>query len=120
MVDDNEDGAEMLSIALGQKGHVTRTAFDAATALQVAAEFAPDLAFLDIGLPGIDGYELAARLRRLPGLQHIHLVALTGYGQASDRRKSRDAGFDQHLVKPVDFSLVDEVVREPRIRRHSS
>ncbi len=114
VVDDNEDGAEMLSVALGHKGHDTRTAYDAATALKLAEEFVPDLAFLDIGLPEMDGYELATRLRRLPGLEGIYLVALTGYGQESDRRKTRAAGFDQHLVKPVDFSLVDEVVSESR------
>ena len=114
VVDDNEDGAEMLSIVLGQKGHDTRTAYDAATALKLAEEFVPELAFLDIGLPAMDGYELAARLRRLPGLERIRLVALTGYGQESDRRKTRAAGFDHHLVKPVDFGLVDEVVGEPR------
>jgi len=115
VVDDNEDGAEMLSIALGQKGHEIRTAHDAATALKAAEGFMPEIAFLDIGLPVIDGYELAARLRQLPGLERIYLIALTGYGQESDRRKTRAAGFDQHLVKPVDFNLVDEVVRDRRL-----
>ncbi len=101
IVDDNEDAAEMLAAALEGRGYETRVALDAPTALGIAAEFAPDTAFLDIGLPVIDGYELAARLRRLPGLAALKLIAVTGYGQDKDRQKTRDAGFDHHLVKPV-------------------
>lgn len=100
----------MLSEALTAQGHETRVAHDAPSALHVAEEFRPDIAFLDIGLPVMDGYELAGRLRDLPGLRNIRLIALTGYGQQSDRQKSRAAGFCHHLVKPVDFAAVEAVV----------
>ena len=83
----------MLAEALAAKGYETRVAHDAPAALRVAADFAPDVAFLDIGLPVMDGYELAARLRELPGLAGIRLIAVTGYGQESDRQKTRAAGF---------------------------
>ncbi|HET9959898.1 MAG TPA: ATP-binding protein [Polyangiaceae bacterium] len=107
VVDDNEDGAEMLALALSRRGYETRVAHDAPTALRAAAEFAPDVAFLDIGLPVMDGYELAAHLRLLPGLTGLRLIAVTGYGQESDRRKTREAGFQQHLVKPVNIEIVE-------------
>ncbi len=111
IVDDNEDGAEMISIALSAKGYLTMVAHDAPAALRAAAEFKPAVAFLDIGLPVMDGYELAARLREVPGLADIRLIALTGYGQESDRRKTRQAGFHIHLVKPVDLEAVERAVR---------
>ncbi len=107
IVDDNEDGAEMLSIILSQKGYDTRVAHDAPGALQIAATFKPATAFIDIGLPVMDGYELAALLRAMPSLAGIRLIALTGYGQEADRRRGREAGFDEHLVKPVDISAVE-------------
>jgi CheY-like chemotaxis protein len=110
VVDDNEDGAAMLSEALKAKGHDTRVAHDAPAALAIAERFMPDIAFLDIGLPVMDGYELAGRLRQVPGLDRVRLVAVTGYGQESDRRRSQAAGFHHHLVKPVDFSAVETVV----------
>jgi len=110
IVDDNEDAAEMLSETLRMKGHDTRVAHDAPAALQVAEGFAPEVAFLDIGLPVMDGYELAGRLTELPGLRDIRLVAVTGYGQQSDRQKSHAAGFRHHLVKPVDFDAVERIV----------
>ncbi len=110
IVDDNEDAAEMLSETLRMKGHDTRVAHDAPAALRLAEGFTPDIAFLDIGLPVMDGYELAGRLTELPGLGGIRLVAVTGYGQESDRQKSQAAGFHHHLVKPVDFEAIDSVV----------
>jgi len=110
VVDDNEDNAEMLAQALSQKGYETRVAHDAPSALRVAATFAPDIAFLDIGLPVMDGYELAVHLRDLPGLAQIQLIALTGYGRQEDRQKSQAAGFQQHLVKPVDMAAIDAVL----------
>ena len=102
----------MLATALTAKGYDTRVAHDAPAALRIAAEFRPAVAFLDIGLPVMDGYELAAHLRELPELNGMKLIALTGYGQESDRRKSREAGFDHHLVKPVDFTVVESVLAE--------
>jgi DNA-binding response OmpR family regulator len=111
VVDDNEDGAEMLAAALDARGYDTRVAHDAHAALSVAAEFAPDVAFLDLGLPVMDGYELAAHLRELPRLAGLRLIAVTGYGQESDRRRTRDAGFDDHLVKPVDLDAIDAALK---------
>jgi PAS domain S-box-containing protein len=110
VVDDNEDSAEMLAEALKARGYQTQVTLDAPAALLVAPQFRPDMAFLDIGLPVMDGYELARRLRKLPGLEGIRLVALTGYGQESDRRRTRAAGFHHHLVKPVDLKVVEAVV----------
>ena len=107
VVDDNEDGAEMLAETLAGRGHDTRVAHDAPTALRVAAEFTPDIAFLDLGLPVMDGYELASHLREIPGLAGLRLVAVTGYGQESDRQRTREAGFHHHLVKPVDIDAIE-------------
>ena len=87
-------------------GSVVRVAHDAPAALKMAAEAAPDVAVLDIGLPGMDGYEVAHKLRELDGTQRSVLVAVTGYGQAEDRLRSREAGFDHHLVKPVDIDAL--------------
>ena len=110
VVDDNVDSAEMLAAALSAKGYDTRVAHDAPVAMRIAADFRPSVAFLDIGLPVMDGYELAVHLREIPELNGMKLVALTGYGQESDRQRSREAGFDHHLVKPVDFTAVESVL----------
>jgi PAS domain S-box-containing protein len=101
VVDDNEDGAALFAELLERKGYAVRVAHEGPSALRVAEEFLPNIALLDIGLPVMDGYELARRLREIPGLSALQLIALTGYGQESDRRKSLAAGFQQHLVKPV-------------------
>jgi PAS domain S-box-containing protein len=101
VVDDNVDYAEALSLALGATGHEVRLAADGLSALQAADEFQPDVVLLDIGLPGIDGYEVGRRLRAARGPKGVVLVALTGHGREEDRRQARDAGFDHHLVKPV-------------------
>ncbi|MDQ3366833.1 MAG: ATP-binding protein [Myxococcota bacterium] len=114
IVDDNVDAAEMLADAMGALGHDTRIAFDGPSALKVAQEFIPDLGLIDLGLPVMDGYELAHRLRALPPLRALRMIAVTGYGQPSDRIRSRESGFDAHLVKPVDMrglaSLMDELL----------
>ena len=102
LVDDNEDAAAMLAEILATAGHEVRTAGDGPTALQSASTFRPDLAVLDIGLPAMDGYELAARLRAQAGAAAPILIALSGYGQESDRARSEAAGFAVHLVKPID------------------
>jgi PAS domain S-box-containing protein len=111
VVDDSVDGAEMLAAALSAKGYRTQVAFDAPTALQIAAEFRPAIAFLDIGLPVMDGYELAARLRGVSELSGIRLFAVTGYGQESDREKTRAAGFDYHFTKPIDLDAIEAVLK---------
>ena len=110
VVDDSIDGAEMLAAALSAKGHKTQVASDGPAALRMAATFRPTIVFLDIGLPVMDGYELAARLRDLPGLNGVRLFALTGYGQQSDRQKTFDAGFDHHFTKPINLDAIDAVL----------
>jgi len=102
VVDDNEDVAQIFSLALRRLGHTVRVAHDGPAALRIAEDFFPEVAFLDIGLPVMDGYGLARHLRQIPGLSGIRLVAVTGYGQDADRDRSHAAGFDVHLVKPVD------------------
>jgi signal transduction histidine kinase len=102
VVDDNVDAAQTLGDLLALWEHQVRIAYDGQTALEVALQVPPEVVLLDIGLPGMDGYEVARRLRREASLQHTLLVALTGYGQEADRRRSQEAGFAHHLVKPVD------------------
>ena len=104
IVDDNEDAATLLAEALAAEGHRTRTAFDGPTALRVAAEFKPAVAIVDLGLPGMDGYELAARLKEGASPERMEVVALSGYGQESDRRRTEREGFAAHFVKPVDVA----------------
>ena len=110
VVDDNLDALELLTEALRLKGHDIHGAADAASALALATSVNPQVALLDIGLPAIDGYELARRLRALPGLEHIKLAAVTGYGQPTDRERARAAGFDEHLVKPISLDDIEQVV----------
>jgi CheY-like chemotaxis protein len=102
-VDDNKDSAESLAMLLRLLGNDVRTVHDGRQALVVAAAYQPDLVLLDIGLPGIDGYEVARRLRSEPWTGNTTLVALTGYGGEDDRRQAQAAGFAHHLLKPVDF-----------------
>jgi PAS domain S-box-containing protein len=104
VVDDNKDAADSLQMVLeNQGGHSVRVAYDGAAGVAAAQEFHPDVALLDIGLPkGLDGYEVARRIRSVPGLNRIPVVALTGYGRSEDRLRSGEAGFTAHLVKPVD------------------
>jgi signal transduction histidine kinase len=106
IVDDNADAAEMLAAVVASLGHEVRLAHDGLTGLDLARRFAPHVALLDIGLPTLDGYELAARLRELPACSDTTLVAVTGYGQPEDRERSRRAGFADHLVKPVDLATL--------------
>ncbi len=110
VVDDNEDAAIMLAAALAESGHRTATAHDGPAALTTAEEFKPDVALLDIGLPVMDGFELARQFRSSPGLQSTRLVAVTGYGQERDRHRSAAAGFDAHVVKPVDLEQINDLV----------
>jgi CheY-like chemotaxis protein len=106
IVDDNADAADTMGLLVQHWGHEVATANDGLTALEVARQFVPDLALVDIGLPGMDGYEVARRMRDLN--PEIVLVALTGYGRAADRDAARAAGFDRHMVKPADL---DELQR---------
>jgi signal transduction histidine kinase/ActR/RegA family two-component response regulator len=102
IVDDNTDAADTLSLFLSTVGHRLRVAYEGRSALALAAEAPPDILLLDIGLPDIDGYELARRIRTLPQTANATLIALTGYGQPADRERSVAAGFNHHLTKPVD------------------
>ena len=105
VVDDNRDSAETIAMLVELWGHQVRVVHDGRAALASLTEspdWLPDVVLLDIGLPGIDGYEVARRLRQEPSLDGILMVAMTGYGQERDRQLSREAGFDHHLVKPVD------------------
>jgi len=110
VVDDNEDAASTLADALIDLGHAVEIARDAPEALAKLETFSPEIALLDIGLPLMDGYELARRIRGEPRLATIRLVSITGYGQTSDKLRSAEAGFDVHLVKPVDLSDIVRVV----------
>jgi PAS domain S-box-containing protein len=115
VVDDNIDAAEMLAMLLEVSGNQTRLAHDGAAALAAAAEFAPDVVFLDIGLPEMNGYEVATRFRADPKLRQPLLVALTGWGSEEDRRQAQQAGFDRHLVKPIDSAKLHEVLTAARL-----
>ena len=110
VVDDHRDTAEMLNLAISSKGHTVRVAYDAAVALQMCAEFQPDVALLDIGMPVMDGSELASQLRQLPGMEEVRIVAVTASGEPIDRRRSRVGGFDRHLVKPVDLDVLERIL----------
>jgi CheY-like chemotaxis protein len=102
VVDDNQESAESLTILLDLAGHKTHTTYDGLEAIEAAATFRPDVILLDIGLPELNGYEVARKIREQPWGQAMVLVALTGWGQEEDRRRSREAGFNHHLTKPVD------------------
>jgi signal transduction histidine kinase/CheY-like chemotaxis protein len=110
VVDDNLDSAESMAMMLKLSGHDVATAHDGLEAVRLAQEFQPDVALLDLGMPKLDGYEAARSIRQQPWGQGMMLVALTGWGQAEDKRRSREAGFDAHLVKPVDFDALEKLV----------
>jgi CheY-like chemotaxis protein len=111
LVEDDADLSRMLVEALVANGHEARVAHDGPAGLAACAEFKPAVALLDIGLPGMDGHALAERLRTLPGMENLRIVAVTGYGEQSYRRRSRTAGFDRHLVKPIDIVALERMLR---------
>lgn len=110
IVDDNSDTGGVFTEIIRGLGHEVAYATDGAAALELACEFRPEVALLDIGLPEMSGYELARRLRELPGLETLFLVALTGYGREEDRRAAQDAGFNLHLVKPIDAERLQSLL----------
>jgi signal transduction histidine kinase/CheY-like chemotaxis protein len=116
VVDDNTDVANSLAMVLQISGHEVHVTYDGHSALDAADAFNPEIILLDIGLPGMDGYEVAGRLRLRPGLENTLLVALSGYGQTEDQRRSREAGFHHHLVKPVDPERLPELFTSLRKR----
>ena len=110
VVDDNSDALNSMEMLLKLKGHLVQCAGDGASALALMPEFQPELVLLDIGLPGMSGYDVAREIRANRDNDTVVVCATTGYGQNEDRRRSRDAGFDHHLVKPVDFTAIDTVI----------
>ncbi|NQV23198.1 MAG: PAS domain S-box protein [Rhodopirellula sp.] len=117
VVDDNADTVQSFTMLLKAVGHDVRSAHDGPTAVQVALDFRPDVMLLDIGLPGLNGYEVAKRIRQKPDFENVVLVALTGYGQDSDRQSSLQAGFDHHLVKPARLSQLQQILAKVPVRR---
>ncbi|NYE60680.1 signal transduction histidine kinase [Duganella sp. 1224] len=115
VVDDNEDAARALGEGLELLGHTVKVVYSAPAALAEAPRFRPQVGLLDIGLPGMDGYELALRLREQPGAGALRLFAVTGYGQDADRQKAHDAGFERHLTKPLDLARLDELLQGARV-----
>ncbi|WP_457337957.1 response regulator, partial [Rhizobacter sp. P5_C2] len=111
VVDDNQDAATTMATLLEALGHLPVVAHDGPSALQLLEQQSVDIAVLDIGLPVMDGYELAQRIRAKAGGRALKLIALTGYGQAEDRLKSAAHGFDEHLVKPVDMETLLQLLR---------
>ena len=112
VVDDNVDAATTLGQLLNSLGHETRVVHDGPSALTAAAEFLPDVVLLDIGMPGMDGYEVARRLQAFKRERKFRIVAITGWGQEADRERAKEAGFDVHVVKPVDVGLLSRIVEE--------
>jgi two-component system CheB/CheR fusion protein len=112
MVEDQPDAAESLLMILELLGHHVRVAHDGLAALEAARANPPDIMLIDIGLPGMNGYELAQAIRREPALRRAVLVALTGYGRPEDRAAAMAAGFDYHLVKPVDVAALGDLVAQ--------
>jgi CheY-like chemotaxis protein len=114
VVDDLRDAADSLALLLGLMGHAARAAYDGPTALRVACGFKPDVVLLDLCLPGMDGYEVARRLREETG-QDALLVAATGLGREEDHRRSREAGFDRLLLKPLDLDELARLLATPKV-----
>jgi PAS domain S-box-containing protein len=110
VVDDNQDTADSIAMLLARSGHEVKVAYSAKKALEAATEYQPEVVVLDIGLPEMDGYEVARRLRLDSRLRSVKLIALTGYGQESDFQRSKEAGFDYHLVKPVELEKIEELL----------
>jgi CheY-like chemotaxis protein len=117
IVEDNLDAAEMLELAVSGLGHITRLAHDGASGVTAAKQFAPDVIFLDIGLPVMNGYVVARTLRGLPAFDHVHIAAVTGWGQEEDRRKAREAGFDSHFTKPLSPTSLEDLLATISERR---
>jgi CheY-like chemotaxis protein len=112
LVDDNRDATDSLAVLFQLWGYEVRTAYDGLAALEQAKSFAPGVVVLDIGMPGMDGYEVASRLRSQPAFANVLIVAVTGYGGARDRRLSQEAGIDHHIVKPLNTDVLLQLIEE--------
>ncbi len=117
LVDDNRDSADSLAMLLELKGHTVRIAYEGQQALDVAPRFAPHLAVIDLAMPKMDGFATIAGLHAMPELGNTIYAAMTGFGHASDRERTREAGFDAHLVKPVELALFDDLLALVEARR---
>ncbi len=120
VVDDNVDAADSLGIMLSYSGHEVRVVYGGRDALATAKEFLPDTMILDLGMPEMDGYAVARAVRADPKLRETRLIALSGYGQLEDRRRTAEAGFDEHLVKPVVFETLNAALESPPLRSRAS
>ncbi len=120
VVDDNVDSAESMAMILKLSGHEVALAHDGGQALEVARTFQPDVVFLDLGMPNVNGYDAARLIRKEPWGERIMLVALTGWGQEEDKRRTSAAGFDLHVVKPIDFAKLDALVSQSNERTSSN
>jgi CheY-like chemotaxis protein len=110
VADDNEDSAQSFAMLLSFSGHEVHVAHDGTAALEALRQIRPDVAFLDIGMPGLTGYEVAKAVRAEPWGREITLIAVTGWGQPEDTQRARSAGFDRHLVKPIDPAEVERLL----------
>ena len=117
VVDDNVDAADSVAWLFRQHAHDVRTTHDGRSAIELATEFRPQVVVLDLGLPQVDGYEVSRRLRTLPDTRDALIIAVSGYGQDEDRRRSTQAGFDHHFIKPVDFQTLMGVLHEAENNR---
>lgn len=115
IIEDSLDAAETTQMLLAHDGHEVRTSSNGAIGLKIARDFLPQVILCDIGLPGIDGYQVVQRLRADPDLSKIYVIALTGYGRDQDRKHARDAGFDQHMTKPIDFRMLRQTLDSRKI-----
>ena len=113
VVDNSKDSADSLAMLLRFLGMVVHVSYDGASALAALPSFGPAIVLLDIGMPGMDGFEVARRMRQIPELEETVVVALTGWGQPEDRRRTAEAGFDHHLVKPLDSDALYELLEHP-------
>jgi CheY-like chemotaxis protein len=120
IIEDNPLGARTMSMLLARLGHTVQVAHSGPEGIALARSARPDVVLCDIGLPGMDGYAVARALRSEPALRGVCLLAITGYGQREDRRRSLEAGFDMHLTKPVDVKKLQEMLNEASLRRHES
>lgn len=116
VVDDNQDAADTLAIMLRLKGNDVQVRYSGHEGVEAAKILLPDLVILDIGMPGLDGYQACRLIRASSGGEAIHIYALTGYGQLEDIRKSKEAGFDQHMLKPVDFGQLLNFIEEIKLK----
>jgi CheY-like chemotaxis protein len=110
VVDDNIDAADSIAALLTLSGHQVQTALDGNAAVRIALSFRPEFIFLDIGMPGLDGFAVAQRLRAEPGFDAVRIIAVTGYGTEQDRSRSLESGFDQHYLKPVDPKFLESLL----------